>query len=97
MTLGEQFCRRLIDAMPTAQARTICIMELQKWAGKTLYLPAEKRGARRVAAARSMLRNGMSPADVALAIQKRYPVTLRTAQRDVKAAGEMSRENVAPP
>lgn len=94
-TLGERFCRSLLEAMPTPQAHMICAMELKKWAGKTLYFPAEKRKKRRLEVARNMLGNGMSTADAALAIHKRFGVTLRTAQRDVrdsdKFSGEMSR------
>ena len=95
MTLSERFCRALIDAMPTPEARSKCVMELAKFAGKTIYLPAQHRGTRRQDAARHMLKNGMAPADIALAIHERYGVTLRTAQRDVKTAGAMSRAFVA--
>jgi hypothetical protein len=85
MTLAERFCHSLIDAMPTPQARMICVMELGRWAGKCIYLPAEKRAERRKKAARNMLDEGsMSPADIALAIHERFSVSLRTAQRDVR-------------
>lgn len=89
-TLGEKFCRRLIDAMPTPQARMICTMELSKWAGKTLYLPTTKRGKRRVDAARNLLDNEKSRAEAALIIHERFGITLRQAQRDVKTAADKS-------
>ena len=95
LTLGERFCRRLIDSMPNPQARTIIVMELAKWAGKTLYLPAVKRGDRRQAAVANMLENGMSDAEAANAIHERFSVGLRTAQRDVKTVRQMSRASVA--
>ena len=95
LTLGERFCRRLIDSMPNPQARTIIVMELAKWAGKTLYLPAVKRGDRRKSIAANMLENGMNEAEAAIAIHERFGVGLRTAQRDVKSARQMSRESVA--
>jgi Mor family transcriptional regulator len=96
MTLGEHFCRRLVDAMPTLQAKTACMMELQKWGGKTLYLPAQKRGPRRVTAAANMLANQMTKGDAAQAIHERFGVSMRQAQRDVKAACQKSPESVAP-
>jgi hypothetical protein len=86
MTLGEQFCRRLIDAMPTLQSRTILLMELGRWSGKTIYLPAAKRNKRRVDVARNLLENSMTSAEAALIIHERFGVTMRQAQRDVKAA-----------
>jgi Mor family transcriptional regulator len=95
-TLGERFCRRLIDSIPDARSRAILIMELAKWGGKTLYLPAgPKRSARRVSAARNMLNNGMSVAESALAIHERFGISLRQAQRDVESARQVSREDVA--
>lgn len=96
LTLGERFCRRLIDSMPNPQARTIIVMELAKWAGKTLYLPAAKRGDRRKSIAANMLIEGMSDAEAAIAIHERFGVGLRTAQRDVKTARQMSRLSVVP-
>ena len=83
-TLGERFCRALIDSMPTPHARLLCVMELAKWAGTTIYLPAEKPAGRRRNAARNMLTNGMTPAEVAIALRARYGVTIRQAQRDIK-------------
>ena len=71
LTLGERFCRRLIDSMPNPHARTIIVMELAKWAGKTLYLPAVKRGDRRKSIAASMLENGMNDAEAALCVFQR--------------------------
>jgi hypothetical protein len=96
MTLGERFCRRLIDSMPDPRSRAVLIMELAKWGGKTLYLPAgPKRSARRVSAARNMVGNGMSDAEAALALHERFGISLRQAQRDVESSRQMSREDVA--
>ncbi|MGA7181406.1 MAG: hypothetical protein WBX11_17725 [Thiobacillaceae bacterium] len=72
--------------MPTAHARVVCVMELQKWSGKTVYFPASKQGERRVGAALNMIRGGMSAADAALAIHERFGVTMRQAYRDIKTA-----------
>lgn len=91
MTLGELFCRTLIDKMPTQQAQTILVMELRKWAGKTIYLPATKHGKRRAEIARNLLDNGKTSAEAALILHERFGVTLRTAQRDVRTACKMSR------
>lgn len=94
MTLGEIFMRRLIDCMPSPEARMVCVMELGRWQGKTLYIPTEKRGERRRKAALNMLDQGKSPADAALIIHERYGVSLRQAQRDIKHC-QMSRAGVA--
>ena len=67
-TLGERFCRALVDSSPTAQARTLLLMELAKWAGKTIYLPRSKRNKRRAEAARNLLDNNQTPAAAALII-----------------------------
>jgi len=91
-TLGEVFCRTLIDAMPDAQARVICVMQLGKWSGKTIYLPAQKKNKRRVEAASSLLENDRTPAEAALIIHERFGVTMRQAQRDVKQANTIGKK-----
>ena len=91
-TLGEAFARALIDAMPTPQARTMCVMVLSRWAGRSIYLPAADRGERRRQAAGNMLANGMSPADAALALHQRFGVSLRQGQRDVASCDTSPRQ-----
>lgn len=90
-TLGERFCRALVDSAPNAQARTLLLMELAKWSGKTIYLPCSKRNKRRIEVAVSLLENERTPAEAALIIHERFGVTMRQAQRDVKTAGLLSR------
>lgn len=90
MSAGEDFCLDLLDAMPTPQARMLLAARLAKYAGCTVYIPADQKSARRIQAARRMLENGMAPADVAEAIRARFQVSVRTAQRDVTAARQTS-------
>lgn len=90
MSAGEDFCLDLLDAMPTPQARMLLAARLAKYAGCTVYIPADSKAERRIQAARRMLDNGMAPADIAESIRARFQVSVRTAQRDVAAARQMS-------
>lgn len=87
---GEAFCLDLLDAMPTPQARMLLAARLAKYAGCTVYIPADSKGERRIQAALRMLENGMAPAEIAAAIRARFQVSTRTAQRDVRTARKMS-------
>lgn len=91
-TLGEVFCRTLIDAMPDAQARVILVMQLGRFSGKTIYLPAQKKNKRRAEVASSLLKNEMTSAEAALIIHERFGVTMRQAQRDVKQANTIGKK-----
>lgn len=95
MTAGEAFVADLLDAMPTPEARMRLTARLAKYAGATIYLPAESKAGRRINAARNMLDNCMPPADVANALRERFSVSGRQAQRDVNAARQMSPGSVA--
>jgi hypothetical protein len=90
LTLGEKFCRALLNSLPNPEARTRLLMELAKWSGKTLYIPAVRRNKRRVQVARSLLENDRNAAEAALIIHERFGVTMRQAQRDVKQASDKS-------
>jgi hypothetical protein len=85
-SVADTFQRELIDAAPTPQARLAVISVLAKYAGATLYLPIPPKSARRVAAARHALGNGMSDADVANVLRQRFNISARQALRDVTAA-----------
>jgi len=87
---GEAFCMDLLDAMPTPQARMLLASRLAKYAGCTVYIPADSKTERRIQAARRMLDNGMAPCAITDAIRTRFQVSMRTAQRDVGAARKMS-------
>ena len=86
MSVGETFCRDLLDAMPTPRARMVCAAVLARYAGSVLYFSTESKGKRRRRAARHGLDNGMSAADVAAMLRARFGVSARTALRDVKTA-----------
>lgn len=82
--------------MPTPQARTALVLELQKFGGLTIYIPTPSRAARRRRAAENILAQGMSRAEAACVLKERFQVAMRTAQRDVaNASRELSRENGA--
>lgn len=91
---GDAFVAELLEAMPTPQARLLLAARLAKYAGRVIYLPVESKKERRIRAAFNMLINGMSAADTAAALVKRFAVAARTAQRDVEAARKMSLKNV---
>lgn len=80
---GEQFCQRLINVLPTPEARIACITMLEQYAGRTIYLPLQKKAEARKVEARRLIESGMLRADVALAIQEKYSVSYRTASRDL--------------
>jgi hypothetical protein len=90
---GPQFVADLIDAMPTPQARLLLTACLAKYAGMTVYLPAESKKARRIRAAENMLRNHMTAADAATALVERFRVSMRTAQRDVETARHLAQKS----
>ena len=90
MSPGEVFCKELLEAMPTPHARMLLAAQLARYAGQTLYLPQQSKGDRRAQAARQMLNNGMSPADIAAILSQRFNICRRTAARDVSAARKMS-------
>ena len=94
-TSAEAFLQALLRAMPTPQAQTALLLEVQKWEGVTLYLPMQSKAARRARAALNMLDNQMSPADVATALQERFGVCERTAWRDVAIARKKSASDVS--
>lgn len=87
---GDAFVKALLDSMPSTHARMALMSCLARFAGRTIYLPAPSKAARRVNVAANMIANGMSDADTANTIHDRFNVSLRTAQRDVKAARQMS-------
>lgn len=89
------FVSDLLEAMPTPQARMALMSRLAKHAGRTIYLPVQSKADRRIHAAARMLENDMTDADACTAIKDRFGVSVRTAQRDVKAARKMSQKNVA--
>ena len=88
---GDAFTRDLIDAMPTAQARMVCISVLARYAGALIYLPTESKSKRRARVASHAMNNGVSDADVATMLRERFNVSARTALRDVKAVRQMVR------
>jgi predicted ATPase len=89
MTLGEQFCWQLVDAMPTPQARLACLSVLAKWSKSTIYISGEAKAARRIRAAKHML--DTMPGDaIASELRERFNVSARTAWRDVKTARQTS-------
>lgn len=90
MSAGEDFIQDLIDAMPTPHAQMLLTARLAKYAGCTVYIPAQSKAERRILAACNMLKNNMASADIAEAIRERFQVSLRTAQRDVSTARKMA-------
>lgn len=84
------FVLDLLNSMPSTGAKMACTTVLYRWAGNTVYIPAESRADRRRRAAMNMLANGMPTPDVARAISDRFNVTQRTAYRDVEIARKMS-------
>ncbi len=90
MSAGEDFIHDLLDAMPTPHAQMLLAARLAKYAGCTVYIPADSKAERRIQAARRMLENHMAPAEISEAIRARFQVSVRTAQRDGNAARKMS-------
>ena len=93
-TLFAAFLRAVVASVPP-EARVGLILELRKWAGKTVYFPAGRRAERREAVARSILQDGVSPADAARIMCERVGCSLRQAQRYVKTARHLSHARVA--
>jgi|GEM_PF-5424218 len=90
MSTGKSFVDALMDALPSPEARLRAGAVLMKYEGQTIYLPGAPKADRRIRAAAAMLRNGMTPGDVAAALIERFRVTGRTAKRDVDRARKLS-------
>ncbi len=90
MSPGEAFCNDLLEAMPSPHARMLLAARLASYAGQTIYLPAQSKTGRRIQAARRMMENRMTDAEIVGAIACRFGVCRRTAYRDVIAARKMS-------
>lgn len=91
MSPGEAFVADLLAAMPSPQARLLLAARLARYAGRTVYLPAQSKAERRIRAAQNMLASGdMSDADITNTLHERFGVSVRQAQRDVSAARKMS-------
>lgn len=90
---GEAFISDLLEAMPTPMARMNLASRLAKYAGQTIYLPAESERQKRVKAAFNMLENGMVSNEIIPALIERYRISDRTASRDVNSARKMSLKN----
>ena len=88
--MRANFVDSLLAAMPTPGARLALLSVLARWSGATIYLPCESKTKRRQRAAKRMLDNRMTAADVARALRERYGVSSRTAYRDVSIARKMS-------
>jgi Mor family transcriptional regulator len=86
MRSSSEFIKALVDAMPTPQARLMCLSVLARWAGTSIYLPMESKTQRRRRAAAHMLDSAMSNAEVAEALRERFGISARTAWRDVEKA-----------
>lgn len=43
MSSSSEFIKLLVDAMPTPQARLMCLSVLAQWAGTSIYLPMESK------------------------------------------------------
>ena len=71
----------------------VCLAVLNKWAGEQIYLPTQSQGPRRAQAASNMLAEGMTDADIAQALRRRFNISARTAWRDVQDARKMSKKN----
>jgi len=80
------FGRGLLAAMPDTRARMACLRVLARYAGETLHVPTPSGPALRVRRARAFLDAGWTVADAVGSVQARFGVSLRSAQRDVKAA-----------
>lgn len=80
------FVDDLYQALPEGRARLALGAVLAKYAGCSVYLPADKKRDRRIRAAEHMLAGGMAPSDIASALRQRFQVSERTAQRDVSIA-----------
>ncbi|HWW06169.1 hypothetical protein [Collimonas sp.] len=87
---NSEFVTALLDAMPTPQARLVCISVLARWAGASIYLPTESKTMRRWRAAAHMLANGMTGGEIAEALRARFGVSARTAWRDVEKVKRQS-------
>src|SRR5450830_762589 len=82
----KRFTRELFAGLHTPAEAARAAGYLDGWAGKHVYLPIENKQARRVQAARNMTGNGMADAAIVQALRDRFPVSCRTARRDVEAA-----------
>lgn len=92
---GEAFVQHLLAAMPGPEARLRLAAALAAYEGCTIYLPAGSKAARRIRAATNMLANGMTGTEAAEAIRKRFGVSRRTSERDVRSARKMSEKPAA--
>jgi Mor family transcriptional regulator len=83
---GTTFADELLAAMPTPAARLACLSLLAKYAGTSVYLPANSKAERRSRVAAHMLENGMNTGEAVQALRTRFGVSERTAWRDVANA-----------
>jgi len=90
---SDAFGRGLLAAMPDTRARMACLRVLARHAGETLHIPTPSGRALRVRRARALLDAGWTVADAVGSVQARFGVSLRSAQRDVKAAGQTPSTN----
>lgn len=91
---ADLFVRDLLDcARDYPVVRLRILAKLVAWGGQTVYLPVESAADARKATAKKMLAGGMSNADAAEALSKRFGCSRRTAERTIKdviSLGNMS-------
>jgi len=88
---GREFCAALLDAVRDDPVARVCLLaRFAEWGGQSVYLPVMSDADARVSVARKLLASRMTPGEAAEALRKRFGCSLRTAQRSVKAAKNLS-------
>jgi hypothetical protein len=84
----------IVESMPSAAARLICISILQKHAGATLHIPVDNKRGLRIQAAANMIRNGsQSAGEIVAALRVRYRISDATSWRYLKLARQLIERN----
>ncbi len=91
---GRDFERDLLDSISDPRSKVATIATLERWRGRSIYLPARPRNARRQQAALRMLENHMEPGEIAEALQQRFNISDRQARRDIAIARAIGMTNV---
>ena len=88
--MSNPFIDALLNAMPTAHSRMVCVAVLSRYAGESVYIPAQSKAERRLKAATNMLENKAVEVDVVHILRERFQISARTAWRDLERAKKLS-------
>lgn len=92
---SSAFIESLKLAVTEPRSRLALLCVLAEFGGEVVYVPRLSKAQRRRSVAAQMIASGTSAADVATALCERYPISQRTAQRDICIAAKTSKNFVA--